>query len=183
LLLAMLGTAAEQSAAQQRANETGRTQYYHQYSPDEFGKTGMTIDAFSSQLGGDVTGFNLDLYMVRKRNEDAPLPWTIDWGINFHYLDGPDTMSVATAGGSTSDGHDTLGLGLLIGATLPLTRWAQGEVRLRPVLPIGGLAHNTWLTAELGLVGNVGNRLYVRGAFNAGITGDTGMMFGAGVRL
>jgi len=179
-IMAILGSAAEQQSAQARANATGQTQYYRSYSPSDFGRTGMTIDAYSSQFGGDMSGVLFDLFIVRRIKEDSELPWCIDFGLAFNYLDGPDTMITDPANpmnAPTLDEHQTVGLGFVIGLLAPVTKWAQAEIKARPVLG------SSYLTYEAGGTVNNGNRVYARGAFGGDLAVRKGLLFGFGGRL
>ncbi len=187
-ILAVLGSAGEQASAQQRANQTGQTQYYRQYSPDDFGRVGMTIDSFSTQLGGNVSGVNFDLFGTAKFNEHSDTPWLMDFGMNLHLYDGPDEdiADPMNPGQMMTDNHETGGLGLLWGVLVPATKWAQIELKWRPVIPASSGAqklHDSWFTFEAGATLNVGNRVYGRASYVYGQNGDTGLLFGIGGRL
>jgi hypothetical protein len=98
----------------------------------------------------------------------------LDLGLHVHFYDGPD---------DTMDRHEIGGLGLVLGALFPITRWGQGQVIWRPSLPMGEPPHKSWFTLECAATANVGNRLYGRVAVMYSSSGDTGTTFGVGGRL
>lgn len=180
-ILAILGSVAEQQSAQARANATGTTQYYRTYSPSDFGRTGMTIDAYSKQFGGSTSGVLFDLFIVKRFKEESDLPWCVDFGLTFYAFDGPDTMETDPANpmnAPTVDEHNAVGLGFVIGLLAPVTKWAQVEIKARPVL-----GTPSYLTYEAGGSVNVGNRVYARASFVGDIEVRKGFLFGFGGRL
>lgn len=181
-LLVILGNAGAQQAAQQRANETGQTQYYEQYSPEQMGKTGMTIDAYSTQLGGNMSGILFDLYGVFRLKKESQLPWCIDFGLDFYAFDGPDKMTPDPMNPMTmkTDDRTVAGLGFLLALLAPVTKWAQLEIKLRPVLPSSS---DSWLTVEATGTANIGNKLYARASFVRDLQSQSGILFGVGGRL
>jgi hypothetical protein len=167
-------------AAQQRANQTGQDQTYQTYSPNDFGRMGMTIDAYSTSLGGEMEGLNVDLFATFKFRETSETPWMIDAGFNLSAYAGPSTVETdPMTGNMMSVDHGQGGLGLLIGVLVPATRWVQVEIKWRPVWTSG----DSWFTLESGGTLNVGNRLYVRGAYVYSQDGSSGAIFGVGGRL
>jgi len=176
-LMAGLAGGANATAAQARANETGRTQSYEAYSPDDFGSIGLTINAMTPQLGGNVRGTQADLFFTNKLRKRSSLPVLIDFGFAFYYFKGPVTQTMDAMGNSVTVEHEVLGAGAVLGVLLPVTRWAQLELHARPVF--GDL----WLTFEAAAVINVGNRFYARVMANFSKDGDAAPMIGVGGRL
>ncbi len=177
MLMAGLAGGANATAAQRRANQTGRTQTYETSSPEDFGNVGMAINAMATQLGGNVSGIQAELFGIRKLKKHSDLPVLFDFGFSFFYYKGPTTQEMDAMGNVVTVKHDPFGAGLILGVLAPISRWAQLELHARPTVS------ELWLTFEAAGVINIGNRLYGRLAVNVAQTGDAAYMFGFGGRL
>ncbi|MCA9678732.1 MAG: hypothetical protein H6709_13190 [Kofleriaceae bacterium] len=166
LLANVIAAAGPGIGAQAQANATGRTVTYHQPSPDDFGSMGLTVDAYSRSLGGDVAGIGVDLFAIIKIGEH--LPWSIDLGTTFQYVARDDDATMTTV--------DAAGFGLYLGVLAPVTRFAQVEVRGRGM--IGGYPY----VVDAGGLVHLSDRFYVRGSY-ALARGASGPMLGLGGRL
>lgn len=180
-LFAGLATTSEREAALERAARSGRPQYYRVYSVNDFPDAGLNIDVFSTHLGSDSSGLNVDLFLTLFE-PGSRLPWAIDLGLHAHIFNGPDETIDDSMGGTQTITHEAGGVGLFLGVLFPVTRWAQGQVIWRPVAPFDE-AYNPWYTLEASGTVNVGDRLYTRATFIFDELGEGGMLFGVGGRL
>lgn len=156
LLAQMAFGAGSAAGAGARAVQTGKAQtYYVDQSP--ISSAGFEIDL----LSGDVDAFAFDLFYGIPVGSDR-LPVIIDFGLTLGGYDGGDDLDRGWAG-------------FLIGAVVPVTRWAQAEANVR----IG--AGRSVVHGDIHLVGNLTNRFYARvgGRYLDGIALDAGL----GVRL
>lgn len=167
LLANVLAAAAPGMAAQAEANRTGRSVTYRQPDPDEFGRMGLTVDAYARSLGGETSGLSTDFFGIIKIGET--LPWSIDLGATFLLFSRTDE----DAGILSSEAG---GLGLYLGVIAPVTRFVQLETRGR--LMIGDLLY----AVDLGGLVHLSDRFYVRGAFVLTEL-ESGPMLGVGGRL
>lgn len=157
LLAQMAFGAGSAAGAGARAIQTGQSQtYYVDRSP--ISSAGFEVDIFS---GDDVDGFAFDLFYGIPFGSDR-LPVILDFGLTIGGYDGGDDLDDGWAG-------------FLIGAVVPVTRWAQAEANVR----IG--AGRSTVHGDLHLVGNLTNRFYARigGRYLDGVALDAGL----GVRL
>jgi hypothetical protein len=166
LLAQMLFNAGSSAGAGARAQQTGQDQYYTvDVSPKS--SAGLALVTYGGG-GKRLTIFDL-FYGIPVGSDELPV--VIDVGCAFE----------AASTGKKDGG----GLGLVLGAVFPVTRFAQLEGHVRGMLgqdPTKDDAKSGFVwTADIDAVGNIGNRYFVRAQAN--IAWGVGANLSGGFRL
>ncbi len=168
LLAQMLMNAGSGAGAGARAYTTGKDQTY----------TIDTSPRSNAGVGVDLGGgkMNFDLFYGIPMGSDRT-PWVLDFGMTFGSFAG--RTPAATKADPSPKTPSRSYFGFVIGAVIPVTKWAQVEPGIR--LDISAKEAADLVFPHVAAVGNIGNRFYVRldGTYMQGL----GFTFGTGVRL
>ncbi|MFZ4578254.1 MAG: hypothetical protein ACOYOB_07640 [Myxococcota bacterium] len=169
LLAQMLMGAASGAGAGAQAQLTGQDQTYYIDTSPRSG-AGLEFDALMAKDGASIL-FDL-FYGIPLGDDNNPI--VLDFGSSFGTCPTSVVKSKATATEPATYKTNAM-FGFVVGLLGPMTRWAQWEAALRL-----DITEPYW-SAELGAVGNIGNRYFVRARVHYMEEATTFLM--AGVRL